>query len=217
MLFACLTCICCMDNTYNLVKENISEHRQNILVYSDDNYYVTFMSGLRENNYKTDGISNEKVDFSIISFNLLNKEEKIEDGVNYKTTINGIEYSGQLLNNPYDNSYVIDLSINTTELDNLTIVFSYNSKNITINLTKINDSWKIDGLKALKIVCDNYKDYLKQGIQDNKFNGEVYIKVVHNDKYSQDYYWYIQIVSGKNSYSAIINPTDGEILAQNIS
>lgn len=215
ILFACLTCICCVDNTYNLVRENISEYRKNILVYSDDDYFVSLMSGYRENNYAKDGISNEKLDFTIISLSINNADAKHD--ISYKTTINEIEYNGKLINNPYDNSYVIDIGTNATETTTVDIQFTIDGQTYNFTLNKINADWEISGDQALKISCHNFKDYIRQSVVDNKFNGECYVKVVHNDKFSNQFYWYVEILAGKNTYAIIINPNTGDILAQNIS
>ncbi len=219
IIFASLVFVSCVDNTYILAKDNISEIRENILIFKDEDIYVTLMTGKRESNYVNDGISTATKDFAVITLYIIdNQYDYNEQTVSYLTTIDNVDYSGQMLNNPYDNSYVIDLAIALTpNLDNIEVTFVTQDKEYKASLHNISNEWKYDGYDALEIVCKDFKDYIKQAISDNSLQAEVFIKNVYNETYSDDYYWYIQIVTQNgNIYTSIVNPNSGEILARNI-
>ncbi|MBE5735009.1 MAG: hypothetical protein E7361_00955 [Clostridiales bacterium] len=218
MMFVSLMLVSCIDNTYNIAKENISEIRYNLLDFYDDDMSVTFMSGERESDYSMNGTQSELVDFAIIKLNFTDKNYGYnERTVTYKAVINEIEYSGEMLNNPYDNSFVVDLNIDARDLDNLDITFSIDNNEKHVELSKANIGWKYDGLNALKIVCNDMKEYIKQFINNNKLDAECYIKIVNNTDNKGEYYWYVQIyATNGTTISEIINPLTGEILAKSI-
>lgn len=218
ILFASLVLVSCVDNTYNLVKDNLSEIRENILCYSDEDVFVTFMSGSREENYVADGISDNLVDFAVITLDFYSKDYAYnEKKVSYATTIEGVEYSGEMLNNPYDNSFVVDLSVNATDITELQIDFVIDDTSCVATLSQVNGEWSYNHLDAVQIICKDLKHYIGQYVENNQLNAECYIKVVHNTEYPTQYYWCVQIVTTNGtSMTEIINPTTGEILAKNI-
>ncbi len=219
MIFASLIFVSCVDNTYNLALNNLSEIRNQILIAEDEDIYMTFMSGKREKDYNLDGVSNELIDFSIINLYFKDKNyEYNEKKVEYSLTIDETLYSGEMINNPYDNSFVIDLGLLVDELNSLDITIKVNEESKTYTLNNISKAWKYSNEKALETVCKDLKDYLQQEIKDNKLNAEVVIKIVYNNDLSDTYYWYVQIVTiNGNTYTELVNPQTNEILAKNIS
>ena len=219
IIFSSLILVSCMDNTYNLALNNISEIRENILVYKDDDIYVSFMSGTRESDYRLDGVSTTKTNFAVVNLEILNEIFDFNSkNVSYSMIINDIKYEDKMLNNPYDNSFVADLKINATSIDHCEISFKIDDITKTVILSTITENWDIKAKDGLRIVCTDLKDYLKQHIYDNALNAEIFIKVVYNDKYSEGYFWYIQLVTTNgNVYTEIINPLNGEIVARNLS
>ncbi len=217
-IFSSLVLISCSDNTYNLVKENISEIRYNILDYHDDIMSASFMSGMREKDYVANGINSALIDFAIIKLSFVENDFAYnEKKVNYCTVINGVEYKGEMLNNPYDNSFVIDLNINAQELSILDINLTIDGIDKSITLTKVNSQWEYDANKALQIVCKDLKEYINQLIIDNQLEAECFIKIVNNAEITDEYYWMIQINAINGTvFTEIVNPITGEILAKSI-
>ncbi len=218
-LFATIIIIGCSDNVYPLVLNKVSEVRRNILTYRDEEIYSTIMSGEREEEYKVDGIHNNNINFTIITLDFVDKAIDYNTiTIEFSTTINGKNYTGKMIQNPFDNSFVYDLQISLDDLQEADIDFVIDQKIYHAHLSNIRNDWKVQSNDALKIAVSDLKEYIKSSIEDNEFLGEAYIKFVFNEKYSNDYYWYINIVTiNKNNYSLIIDPNTGEIKAKNIS
>lgn len=216
ILFSSLLLISCVDNVFVLAREEISEVRNNILAYSDDDFYVTFMSGQREEVYNVDGVASNNIDFAIITVECL--ADDVINQIAFETVIADKTYSGELIQNPYDNTFVTDLRTYADNIDTINLKLNIDNNEVEFVLTKVNSDWQIDNMQALEIVCKDLHSDIKEYIKDNQLQAEVYIKIVYNREYSTEYYWYINIVtiSGKN-FTEIINPINGEILAKNIS
>jgi len=218
-IFASLIFVSCVDNTYNLALNNISEIRNQILTFRNEELYITFMTGQREKNYKLDGIANEMIDFAIINLYFENKDYQFNElKISYSLTVNNKDYSGNMINNPYDNSFVVDLGIPIEALNNIDISITMNETTNIYTLDNISQNWPYNHKTALETVCKDLRDYLKQEISDNKLNAEVIIKIAYNNDIDNKYYWYIQIISSNgNTYSELIDPHTNEIIAKNIS
>lgn len=195
-------------------KNNISEVRQNIYIGQTDSIVASFMSGKREEDYVINGVSTPLIEFGVIAVSLQNVNVGYSKTGQYTLLHGDQNFSGTLQLNPFDNSYVADIG-QIIDGDSMTITVTIGSFSDEVRLTKANTSWNIDHNEALKIACkclkSDLKDWTKKG-----FDGEVYIKIIHDSKISdKDYFWYVSFVNTSGSqHSVIIDTNTGKILTK---
>ncbi|MBQ8749501.1 MAG: hypothetical protein IJZ29_03425 [Clostridia bacterium] len=195
-----------------LAKTNVSEKGDCFFVdNTNDNVNLKVSSGTRENPYNLDGVHNEMKSFTLLIFKttINNISEP-----SFVATIDGTEYQGVLELNPCDGTYVSDLQILLNNNSNISVVIYVNDMEFTFNPTNLNSNWGLDFDEALDIGLNNMKDIIEKLIENGKFNGECYVKVISDPSGVLDiYYYYIGIVDiSGNIYSTVLDTTDGKIL-----
>lgn len=198
-----------------VARQNIAEVRQNIYIGENENVVVSFMAGKREEEYVINGVCTPLTQFGVIAVTLQNTNIGYVKSGAYSLTNESKSFSGTLVLNPFDNTYVADIG---TIIDNdspINLDITIGSFTTSVTLNKINSQWKIDHNKALEISTKALKPQLK-GWAKKGFDGEVYIKIIHDSKISStDYFWYVCFVNTSGtSHSVIIDPMTSEILAK---
>lgn len=211
-LIACPFIIAGCAKNYSLVANNISEIRRELYEGSTDGLRATYICGEREVEYLLNGISTPLVEFGVITFY---SETDPASTPNFMLTIDDRIFSGGLERNPFDGSYVADIG-ECVSGQNVTAVYIADDTQTTIQLYKINADWEIDAERALKIACDAMGSEFNKFMNGQSFSGECYIKIVHDIALSKEnYFWYVNIINGKGkSFSAVIDPRSGEVLAK---
>lgn len=202
----------CSSDNYKLALNNISEYRKELYVGSNEQITASYICGEREIVYTMDGISTESTEFGVLTF-FVNEEL---DGVpEYTLVIDNQTFSGNLEQNPFDGSYVADIE-KCLSGNNISATISLGEFSSQVELKKVNTDWEINGEKALEITCKNMGKDFKSFMENGAFLGECYIKIVNDSSISNnEYYWYVNIIGTQgNSFSAIIDPHSGEILAK---
>lgn len=215
LMLVCIVLAGC-SNLYKSVKNNVSEVRQNIYTGESQSLVGSFMSGKREEDYVINGVSTTSIEFGVIAVSLQNINVGYAKTGQY-TLISGKDtYSGELQLNPFDNSYVADIGTIIDSDDEIILKVSIGSFSDEVTLSKINTSWSINHNDALKLACKTLKSDLKGWNTKTGFDGEAYVKIIHDSKISStDYFWYISFVNTTGTmHSVIIHPITGEILAK---
>ena len=217
IVFCSLIVVSCSDNTYVLLKNNISEIREKLYTYRDEEIYVNLMTGQRESDYLANGVSTPKINFAKINLQFYDQNYKYnERKVDYTVEIDGVSYSGAMLNNPYDNSFVVDLGIKIDNDESIIINFTIDNSVKNVELTLTNADWKINAYTALEVVGNDLREYIQQFVENNSLKAEVFIKIVYQGNYN-NWFWHIQIVSENGAkLSEIIDINNGEIISKNI-
>jgi len=187
----------------------VSEYRKNLFVGQAENVLATFTSGKREVDYIMDGNKTNLVDFGVITlklnYNLGSALPKIELKVNDSLFVAECEQ------NPYDGSYVYDIQKQVG--DNDTISLYLVDADITLPLNCISKNWKINYKEALNIFVNKNNKAIKENTQENVLKGEIYIKIVAEDKEMKNIYWYVLLVcSSGQTYANLIDVNTGSIV-----
>lgn len=208
----CIALVGCGSNIETQIKENLSDVRYNVFVGKNSDITVSLMSGMRENPYNYDGVSNKKCEFGIVtmtsnSIGLLNS--------NFVLKVDGAEIVGVLEENPYDHSFMTDIE----KIVDCESVVYITIENIVENmiLTCQSLEWQVQYDDALKIGVDSLLEDAQRFVDGNKLKAESYLKIIFDQSSNNTpYYWYFGIVgeNGEN-IAVIINPQTGEIITRN--
>lgn len=209
----------CDNNLIEIVNGEVSEVRYNLFEIKNEQLSVFFTSGFREEPYVIDGVSNSKKEFGVITIRFLTDISNYSGLPSFIITINDMDFDGDFELNPFDQTYVQD--IETFVLDDATISMKilWNNFEFEGTLTNVSNSFVINHKEALKIMIKEFKPQLQRLIQNHKFQGEVYIKIISDTSFLIDKkYWYVCVIgkTGEN-YSVVIDPQTKQILAKNES
>ncbi len=208
----------CDSMMEKMLKNNIAEMREYILVGSGQGVSVSLMCGVREKDYVINGYASDAIEFGVLTFELDDIDDFDVSQSKYVLFVGSVRYDGVLVQNPFDQTLVVDIGKKVDRRESIVARIAIGDFVQELALTLLNKDWKVDADKAIKIVAKNYKDELKGWISNNKFGGEIYVKILDDaDIYKGDYYWYVNVVSRKgDSISLIISPYTAEILASNV-
>lgn len=194
----------------------IIEQRENLFIATDNLYQVSFSGGMREQNYAFDGVKNEMVPFGILTFNRLDYDPLATDSYTYTVNIDGVEYSGTLVNDEVENSYSVDLGVNASPTAQMDVTIEFTGYTFKQNLACVSGDFAVDQAAALKIANKEMQSQLNNLVTKEN-NIEAVIKIVR-DYTSEDvcnYYWYVGgVTTNGETIGVLIDTTTGEILAK---
>lgn len=157
-----------MDNL-SLVKNNMSEIT-NVYFFSDnEDLKVSLASGQRENDFKYDGKSTEKVNFALIVAQLNSCETEL-----CKIIIDGEEKDVLLEFNYRTGKHMADLETKLTGNEKIEIVCG----DLTANLVNKSKDFGVSSEQALQIGVEYLKDFIEPLCQGKNFNAEAYLRVM---------------------------------------
>ena len=208
----------CEKNNINL-SDYLIEERNNLFTAQDNLYSVTFSTGIRENNYRYDGIIDEKVDFGVLTLIRNDSLPLANDTYSYKITINEEEFTGNMEKSPIDNSYAVDIekSVDDDAIINVEIKFTgYTFKQ---NLTNTSKDFVVDKNTALNQANNELKTEIENLLKDKNNKIEVIMKILKDSSNSElnRFYWYIGIISTNGETLGILIDTNtGEVIAKKV-
>jgi hypothetical protein len=194
------------------VKQNprLSELRDNILVGEAGGYRVVAVTGMRENPFAIDGISQkEKVNFTVITVTPVTYLPGIE--YEFEVKIGANEYKGKLVRHPFNNTYSTEIAVATLE-NSLEFIIK-GAPNATVTLTSVKNENYIDADKAYSIAYNKLKSNIEDKSKDKEY--EIFIRLIENPVNSSGgYYWYVAFIfEDDTTYACLIEPTSMEIVA----
>lgn len=207
----------CSDHMFISFQNNLSEVRRNLFESSDEEVYVTFMTGLREEDYVLDGVSTNKMEFGVVAFSMLKNENLYLTQPKYRLTVNDKVYEGELARNPYDFTYVADIQRVVENSAVISAQIISDKVNTTLNLNNVSNEWKVSYNEVQELGYKAMKSTIKKHSKTKLLDGEVYIKILYEtSKPTAEYFWYVGVVfkDGKN-ISVILDINTGKVLSTN--
>ena len=205
-----LFCIgCAKTNLEYSTQSVLSEYRKNLFVGKGSSFVATFTSGQREKDYVMDGVCSSLVDFGVVTLKFENYV--LSSLPKFELKVNEDIFAGELEHNPYDGSFVFDIERQVEDGDILILyLVDYDEY---VNLDCWSNTWQCDYKKAKEIFCDKYKAEIQQNTEENVLKGEMYIKIVSDDKEFKNIYWYVLLVcQNGNMYSVLIDVNNCQIV-----
>ena len=205
----------CQASSLENYKNQVSDIRENYFAGQSDNFYASFTSGMRESPYAFDGISEEKVEFGVLT---IQPKQTLESTMlGYTISIDDQKYSGFFEESPFDNSYSADIEQMVDDSASITITITDGQNEESISLECISCDFEISAENALDLAYNELQEDLQALCQDKGY--EVYVKIVADlTQNVQDKYWLVLFYCEcGDSISAIISTTDGTCLAKKTS
>lgn len=216
LIFGLIFMFGCHSKLNQTVQEKLSEVRFNLFSGGNDEIAVRFTSGFREDPYVLNGVSQNKKEFGIITVKFLKEISSKTAMPNFVITIESMDYDGEFELNPFDQTFVQD--IETFVLDNTTVSIKICYADFVFegDLKNVSKDFSINHKDALNVFVKEYKKDI-QALLKNKTDFEVYVKILNDPSLNLDKnYFYVCLISNSgNSFSAIIDPYSGIILAKN--
>lgn len=185
------------NSKLNSVTNNISELQLTYYIYEDNDYTISLISGIREKDYVLDGVSTESKNYCVLMLEQTNFKEL--SSVNIR--INGKDNLITPLLNPYNNNYVYDLEIPLGSDNLISVSFDdnfYTLENLAINF---NHSYK----DCINSILND--DKLQDFFVNNKFNGEVFIRLIKLKDFDNVFYQLLFVNTDFSSIQYVINPS----------
>ena len=195
--------------------DNMSEYREVMLQGRAEGVYATLISGLREKDYKMDGVSTEKIPFGVITVDL---SCGASESYSYNLFVGTKKYEGVFGINPHNNTLIADIGQCVDANENVVMDIVGGDSKISVKLKNVNLNWTISAIDCVEILLGKYKSQIKSLYDNNDFMAEVYLKIIDEwDKYGEEFFLYISIVAKDDRcISMLISPYTGDILASKI-
>lgn len=208
----------CESKDLNL-SDYLIEERNNLFVANDELYTLNLSSGLRESEYKFDGVITDKVDFAVITFVRNDNLPLANDTYAYIVKINDEEFSGFLEKSPVDNTYVADLGVSVNDDAIVSARISFTGYTFSGDLTNISSAFGYNKNKVIEIANKELKEEIKNITQDSNVKIEVVTKIMkdYSSVDMKNYYWYVGVISTNgDTLGLIIDANSGEIIAKKV-
>lgn len=209
---------CNNANLKAIVNEKLSEVRFNLFSASSDEINIKFTSGFREDPYILNGKSENKKEFGVITVKFLKSLPSTNASPNFVITIEDMDFDGVFELNPFDQTYVQDIETFVLDDSNVTIKIMFGELNFETSLKNVSKEFSINHKDALNIFIKEFEKDINLLLKNGK-DFEVYVKIISDPNFSLDKnYFYVCLISNSGiSFSLIIDPLSGQILAKNES
>lgn len=197
----------------NNVSDNLSDARYGVFDARNEQLSTTFIYGERENPYKPDGTSNNKVNFGIISVTFSQKQT--ENVFDFTLKTGDKTFTGQLEKSPFTDEYLADIGSQITTNEPIELTLQLPSGDVNLTLEKRSENWEIDFDKALKIGENALKDEINKMTKNGSM--EYYLKIISNNKTNfGTYFWAFTAISENGEkHTVIFSPSNDTILVKN--
>lgn len=206
----------CKTQTINL-GDYIIEERNNLFTASDDLYFATLSTGMRENDYAFDGVVNDKTEFGILTFSKLDKTPLANDTYTYVITIGDQNITGFLEKSEHDNTYSADIEQIIDDNAEITLNITFTGYNFSNTMTNTSNNFTVDKTTAVNLAQKEIKTDIDNLTKDKNNKIEVVIKILKDYSNGENYFWYVGVVSTNGeTLGVLINAHTGDIIAKKV-
>lgn len=194
------------------------EERNCLFTAEDDDYSVTFSTGLREKNYALDGVKNEMMDFAVLTLARIDRQPILTSECQYVLTINDEVLRGQLTKSDLDNTFSCDLEKFVSNDSSIHVKIDFQGYTFEKDLTNTTGEFTVDKTAAIKLANGELGEELNNFNKD-KNNFEAVMKIVKDYSTSdvKNYYWYVGVVAKNGeTLGVLIDAVSGEVIAKKI-
>lgn len=196
ILFIC-TMLCGCGDMVSVYSEKLADYRTDLLVYNDENFEVTVVTGSREENFAFDGECGDKIDYTVVTILPLVQL----DDYTIKMNINGIEYMSPLNKHPLGETYSVEINEKLSQ-SSVNIEVS----GITFVAKSVIGEDYILANDALEVACT---------MLDLENASEIHIRLIENPIISDGkYYYYVACYNNGSSNAVLIDAITGVVLAE---
>ncbi|MGN1208108.1 MAG: hypothetical protein ACI4TI_01425, partial [Christensenellales bacterium] len=192
--------------------------RFNLFEASNEEVNVRFTSGFREDPYVLNGKSENKKEFGIITVKFLKNLPNKNTSPNFVITISDMDFDGEFELNPFDQTYVQDIETFVLDTSTVSIKIMFGEFVFESALKNISKDFSINHKDALQIFTKEFQKNIHNLLKNGQ-DFEVYVKIINDPNLEiNKNYFYVSLISTQGeSFSLIIDPNSGTILAKNES
>lgn len=185
-------------------EKNVSEYRDNVFVGESEHFTAQAVSGYRETPFTIDGKSDVKSNFCVVTITPSDYDPTIE--YKYKISICGVEYEGDFVKHPFENTYSFEIAARCMEN-----TLSIEVEGERIELTSVRTENFISPEKAFEIALKRLAS--SSIVESGKY--EIYIRLIANPiNAAGGYFWYVAFVDeNQETCAVLIEPETMEITA----
>lgn len=198
------------NTMYTLAINNLAEARHYMKWSESSTMRVQFFSGMREENYATDGKPTKLIPFAIVNVDPKDSSLKDMQQIDGQISLNQEQIPITLTRNPFDRNFAVDMArmVDESVAVNVTLFIS-STEHPTFKLENPMGEDAISWNDALRVASKE----LGGKVKDAKAF-EVYVKIINDMAADTGAFWYIQYVTdaGK-TYYCVVAP-DGSVIAQ---
>lgn len=191
--------------------DKLSELRTVVYDGGDETLKISAISGQKEEPFIIDGVAEGMTDLTLITIIPSQFDESVE--YSYKVTISDVEYEGNFVIHPFEDSLSAMLP-QKTFASVLDISITCGGKSTDYELISPITEKYIDADKALEIALRKLSGQIKS-LGAEGLSYEIYLRLTANPiSNAEGYYWYVAFVgSDDTTYAALIDPETMEIVA----
>lgn len=196
-------------------ENNLADIRTGIYDGECEDFNATFVYGMRETPYQSNGVANKLVEFGIISVVFESKPK--QETIQYSLKLNGDKtFSGELEKNPFSNEFMADVGFSIEPNSSLSLTLSIDGEEKEVVLQNKSNSWTIQSQEALEIGTNAFKDEIATYTK-NKETYELFVKIISQQQTNfGKYYWSVSIVTSSGKKHNVVFTTESpELLLKN--
>jgi hypothetical protein len=188
----------------------VSELRDNIYLAESDRFSVSVITGKREDPFLMDGHAGGTRAFTLITI----VPKSGAGPFTYKATVNGKEYTGDLLPHPFAPSFSADIEVLSTD-SAIPVTVSGGGTEETLTAVSVKNDRMITADKAIEIAEKRLKTRVDGFKSNGTYRCEVYVRLLQNPiDNSGGYHWYVAFIGENHTiYAVLIDPESMEIVA----
>lgn len=188
--------------------EPYSMCHKSVFAGSDDNFYVTLIYGIKEKDYKKDGVVNETYSFVTLSalplsYGLFNKDYC------YDLQLENETKTGKFSADLFGSGYVAEIDFKGDLQGEIKCKITCQDNEYNVILTN-----RIQGIDY-KTATEKAKELLLEELQEYD-SYEITAKYISNNKSIESpYYWYVSFIKSEKEFvSVLLNGETGELIAK---
>ena len=210
LVAVCFSFFGCKTSTLEAVKANMSEWTKTYFCGETEDFYCTLSSGVREEDYETNGVSGEVVDFALLCIKFVSAPNSSLVRINIE-----IDDEKQVVDmelNTLNGTYMYDFERQLTGEENISMTLN----DQTVEMVAVSNDFAVTSDKALEIASKEFETKILLKKSGMNLNSEFYLRVLDKNANNFDeIFWCFTVfnVDGEN-YSIIISAETGNILAK---
>lgn len=206
----------CDQDLNQKLQTNISEFCTSYFIGETQNYYVEVFGGEREEPYELNGISEEKVTYSIVSITPKSSNTQADE-IEYCVELNGKTYEGAFDESPFDGTLAADFCTSLKEDDTIFVYIKLRDNTEVAKMTCLSNTFLIEYSTALSNIATNSVNEILSATENLSLGFECYVQVINKMPMLEKYFWCVNIVINNGKIlTYIIDIETGEILAKNL-
>ncbi|MGI5841982.1 MAG: hypothetical protein ACOX6H_01650 [Christensenellales bacterium] len=201
-LFAVAVFFACSSTLSRKLKDNLSEESVALFAAHNDVLYASLTTGWREEPYITNGKSEQKVKFAVVSVFLF--ENSKEPKLDVIVKINGVPYNLELEKHLITGQYMGDLEILIKDNQNVEITIL----DCTLALSCVSNNFITNYKKAIELGAKYLENEVNKMLENKNNKIEAFLKIVNNPVEDTNiYYWYFIVACSNGTQSIVVIDT----------